>query len=246
MFQQQHITVVTPVLNEELAIGVVIQELFELRNGDDQQLIDDIIVCDNGSNDNSANVALRYGARVVHQPTMGYGIACLTALEQISQTDIVVFVDGDHSCVATQVHDLLKPLADRSLDLVIGSRTLGRAQSGALTPPQRFGNALAVRLIQWFWGFKMTDLGPFRAIRFSALRSLNMQDVAFGWTVEMQIKAIQLGLAVGEVPVDSLRRIGTSKISGTVKGVVFAGLGIIGTILKLRFQQNLLQAQHDD
>lgn len=236
MIQQQHVSVVIPALNEERAIGQVVSELVALRNEQQQPLIDAIVVCDNGSSDNTASVAENAGARVVHQNEPGYGIACQTAIAALSSTDIVLFVDGDHSCVATQARSLLQPAAGGA-DLVIGSRTLGHIEPGALTLPQQFGNWLAARLIQLLWGAKVTDLGPYRAMRFEALQRLRMADRRFGWTVEMQIKAIQLGLHTTEVAVDSTRRIGQSKISGTVRGVIGAAHGILGTIARLRWQQ---------
>lgn len=236
MIHKQHVSVVIPALNEEQAIGKVVAELVALRNEQEQPLIDAIVVCDNGSSDNTAAVARHAGAQVVYQAEPGYGIACQTAIAALPVTDIVLFVDGDHSCVAAQAKPLLED-AVRGADLVIGSRTLGHIEPGALTPPQQFGNWLAARLIHLFWGTRVTDLGPYRAIRYGALQRLRMVDRRFGWTVEMQIKAIQLGLTTTEVAVDSTRRIGQSKISGTVRGVIGAAHGILGTIAKLRWQQ---------
>ncbi len=236
MIQQQHVSVVIPALNEEQAIGKVVAELVALSNDWEQPLIDTIVVCDNGSSDNTAAVARHAGAHVVYQAEPGYGAACQTAIAALPATDIVLFIDGDHSCVASQA-TLLLQRAVHSADLVIGSRTLGDIESGALTLPQQFGNWLAAQLIRLLWGARVTDLGPYRAIRHDALQRLRMVDRRFGWTVEMQIKAIQLGLTTTEVAVDSTRRIGQSKISGTVRGVIGAAHGILGTIAKLRWQQ---------
>lgn len=236
MIQQQHVSAVIPALNEERAIGRVVAELINLRNTQQLPLIDTVVVCDNGSSDATATIAQQAGARVVHQRKPGYGIACLTAIAALEYTDIVLFVDGDHSCVAAQAESLLQKAADGT-DLVIGSRTLGHMEPGALTLPQQFGNWLAARLIRILWGARVTDLGPYRAIRYTALQRLRMADHRFGWTVEMQIKAIQLGQTIEEVPVDSTRRIGQSKISGTLRGVIGAAHGILGTIAKLRWQQ---------
>ncbi|GAA6154301.1 glycosyltransferase family 2 protein [Pseudoteredinibacter isoporae] len=242
MFAQDTVSVVIPALNEEKAIGKVVASLLSQANSDGERLIDELIVCDNGSSDNTATVAQAHGARVVCQPQPGYGIACLTAIAALEHHGIVLFVDGDDSCLASQAIDLLKPFSmhengSSSVDMVIGSRELGRIEAGALTLSQRFGNRLATSLMGYFWGSTATDLGPYRAIRYSALHSLQMQDKRFGWTIEMQIKALQQHMNVAEVAVDSTRRIGTSKISGTLSGVIGAAKGILGMIIKLRWQQ---------
>lgn len=239
MYKAHKVAVVIPALNEEKAIGVVVGNLMALRC-DDLTVIDDIVVCDNGSTDNTAQVARTKGAQVVQQITPGYGIACLTAIAQLPTCDIVLFVDGDDSCFAEQALLLLKGIVDGD-DLAIGSRTLGTIEPGALTKPQLFGNWLASHLITLFWRQKITDLGPFRAIRSSALQSLNMLDKTFGWTVEMQVKAIIHGMTVSEYSVDSKVRIGQSKISGTVSGSVKAGIGILSMIAKLFIRQSALK-----
>lgn len=239
MYKGHKVCVVIPALNEEKAIDVVVRKLVTLRL-DDLFVIDKLIVCDNGSTDNTATVAIAAGAEVVKQPISGYGIACLTAMAQLPQCDIVLFVDGDDSCVISQAIQLLEGIS-QGADLMIGSRTLGTAEVGALTVPQRFGNWLSSHLITLFWGQKITDLGPFRAIRYSSLKLLNMEDKAFGWTVEMQVKAIIHGLKVREYPVDSKVRIGESKISGTLSGSVKAGIGILSMIGKLYFSQSKLK-----
>ena len=196
------------------------------------RLIDRIIVCDNGSSDNTAAIAEDCGAMVTHEPNRGYGAACLAALLVPVEKDLVVFVDADHSVVAAELPALLDPLYEGA-DLVIGSRTLGNTEKGALSLPQRFGNQLASALIRLLWSSAVTDLGPFRAIKNSALIDLEMSDRRFGWTVEMQVRALQLSKTVVEVPVSTRCRIGKSKIGGTFKGVIGAAHGILGTIARL-------------
>ena len=178
----------------------------------------------------------RAGARVVYEKQKGYGIACQAAIAKLNNPDIVVFIDADHSVLADEVLRLLAPLR-KGVDLVIGSRVLGTREPRALTPPQRIGNWLASHIISQLWCYKVSDLGPFRAICYQSLKRLQMQDERYGWTVEMQVKAIQYNMIVAEVPVTSLKRIGKSKISGTVKGCVGAALGIFGTIFKLYSQE---------
>lgn len=237
MYQGHHISVIVPALNEAESIGIVLRELNELTV-DSAPLVDHTIVCDNGSSDETASIASRCGATVVHESEKGYGAACLAALNlPVEQRDIVVFVDADHSVVATELVELVKAIVEGA-DLAIGSRTLGETESGALTAPQRWGNRLASALIQIFWRAPVTDLGPFRAIRNSALKAIDMQDRRFGWTVEMQVKALQLSLKVIEVPVSTRRRIGQSKISGTVNGVIGASVGILGMIFKLLWKEH--------
>ncbi|MFC3120101.1 glycosyltransferase family 2 protein [Agaribacter flavus] len=235
MYFDKKVTVVMPALNEAKAIGKVVSELKALRH-QHKATIDEIIVCDNGSTDDTAAVCESLGATVVKQVIGGYGIACLTAIDAIVDTDIVLFVDADDSCDISQAHSLLQGVIDGA-DLVIGSRVLGNIEKGALTPLQRFGNALSSVLIRLLWHHPITDLGPFRAIKMHSLKQLDMQDKKFGWTVEMQVKAIQLGLIVRETAVNSKVRIGKSKISGTIRGSIGAGIGILSMIAKLRWQQ---------
>ena len=185
-------------------------------------------------------VALIAGAQVVTQKRPGYGIACLTAIAKLPPCDIVLFVDGDDSCFIQQALPLLEGIVSGA-DLTIGSRALGKIEKGALTTPQLFGNWLSGQLIHLFWQKKVTDLGPFRAIKHSSLIALNMQDKTFGWTVEMQVKAIIQGMSVSEHPVDSKVRIGHSKISGTIKGSIKAGIGILSMIAKLKLKQSQLR-----
>ncbi|MCS6833987.1 MAG: glycosyltransferase family 2 protein, partial [Flammeovirgaceae bacterium] len=183
----------------------------------------------------TAQIAMEHGAKVLYQPKKGYGNACLKGLEYLeTKTDvsIVVFLDGDYSDYPSQMVELVRPIQENRADLVIGSRTRGRRTKGSMTIPQVFGNWLATLLIRWLYGVRFTDLGPFRAIRYESLRLLNMQDKNYGWTVEMQLKAARHGLRCWEVPVDYRKRIGTSKVSGTLKGVLMAGYKILYTIFK--------------
>jgi glycosyltransferase involved in cell wall biosynthesis len=220
----RHISTIIPALNEESAIGRVIADIPEW--------VDDIIVADNGSSDATADAARAAGARVVLEPQRGYGSACLAGLAALAETDIVVFVDGDYSDYPGEMAGLVDPIIAGDAALVIGSRIAGRRTRGALTPQQRFGNWLACRLMRQFYGSAFTDLGPFRAIDAKALRELHMTDRAYGWTVEMQIRALQVQLAVQEIPVSYRPRIGTSKISGTLKGSVLAGVTILSVIAR--------------
>lgn len=191
-----------------------------------------VVVCDNGSTDATADVARAAGAEVVHEPRRGYGAACLRALRELASDppSVVLFVDADLSDDPSDAASLLAPLLDGTADLAIGSRVLGEAEPGALTPVQRFGNWLAAGLLRRLYGTGATDLGPFRAIRWDALQALEMRDRDFGWTVEMQVKAARRRLRTVEVPVRYRRRVGRSKISGTIRGSFLAGTKILGTI----------------
>lgn len=238
MIDRFTISAIIPALNEENAIATVVEGLRALRNKDGSAVIDNVVVCDNGSTDHTAKNAEQAGAIVVKESQPGYGRACLSALAVMPHnTDIVLFVDGDDSCFIEQAMPLLNGIV-AGYDITIGSRTLGKIERGALTLPQRFGNWLAAKLIDWLWNEKISDLGPFRAIRAEALQTLCMQDEQFGWTVEMQIKAIQKGLLMNEYPVDSKVRVGQSKISGTVLGTLGAAKGILGMIFTLRLRQS--------
>jgi len=241
MYKGNRVAVVIPALDEEKAIGIVVRELLSLRH-DGQGLIDDIVVCDNGSADSTARVAEAAGARVVFQSIAGYGIACLTAISHLTVCDIVLFVDGDDSCFYEQALTLLEGVVTGD-DLAIGSRTMGYIEPGALTHPQIFGNWLTSQLVALLWRHKISDLGPFRAIRYSSLQALGMKDKSFGWTIEMQVKAILYGMNVGEYSVDSKVRIGQSKISGTLSGSIKAGVGILSMLAKLFFTQTSLRAR---
>lgn len=220
------VVAIIPALNEEGAIGKVVSELSPSCVA--------VIVADNGSTDHTALRATTAGAHVVHEPMRGYGAACLAGIAYAAQLqpDIILFADGDYADDPAQAVDLLEPLLREHADLVIGSRALGEAENGSLTPVQRFGNWLSTSLIRMIWKVPFTDLGPFRAIRWDALKQLQMQDQNYGWTVEMQIKAAAMGLRCREVPVRYRRRIGSSKVSGTVKGSIMAGVIILRTIAR--------------
>ncbi len=223
------VALLVPALNEEASIGGVLASL-------PPGLYSQVLVVDNGSTDGTAAVARAHGATVVNEPRRGYGRACLAGLAALDpQAEIVVFMDADASDVPEEAARLVEPIAAGRADLVIGSRVLGQAECGALAAHQRFGNALATTLLAWLYRFRYTDLGPFRAIRADRLRELGMCDSDFGWTVEMQVRALRRGLRVMEAPVSYRRRIGTSKISGSLRASLAAGWKIIGTILRLRF-----------
>lgn len=225
-----NIALVIPALDEESAIGA-------LLDGVDRHLVRDVIVGDNGSRDNTAEVARGRGATVVHVAERGYGAACAGALAKLpADTEIVLFMDADGSDDPAEIPRVLGPLERGEADLVIGART--NVERGALTPQQRFGNWLATRLIALIYGHRYTDLGPFRAIRRELLDRIAMRDRRYGWTVEMQIRALQLGARVAEVPVAYRKRIGKSKISGTVSGVVKAGWWIVYTIVKYAWRSS--------
>ena len=216
------IKLVIPARNEEGAIGKVVSSIVHQ--------VDAVIVADNGSTDATADVARAAGAVVVSVPEPGYGRACLAAIETAGDFDILVFMDGDASDDPQDLPKLLAPILSGEADMVIGSRILGDCDPGALTVQQRFGNTLACWLMNLFWGYRFTDLGPFRAITREAYERLNMQAPTFGWTVEMQVRALKYSLKCAEVPVHYRERIGVSKISGTLRGVILAGYYILGTI----------------
>jgi glycosyltransferase involved in cell wall biosynthesis len=222
MFKKHKIAVIIPAMNEEKSIGKVLQDI--------PHWVDDILVVDNGSTDNTFAVASAGGARVFKEPRRGYGLACLKAMENLANPDIVVFLDGDYSDFPQEMNHLVDPIALHTYDFVIGSRVLGSAETGALAIQARFGNWLACQLMKLFWNFSYTDLGPFRAIRTSNLFEMNMRDPNYGWTVEMQIKALKQNLRITEVPVSYRKRIGVSKVTGTLRGVLGAGYKILSTI----------------
>jgi len=217
------VAVIIPALNEESAIGKVISGI--------PCWVDDVIVVDNGSTDDTSEVARRHGARVFREPRRGYGSACLTGIARLHDPDVVLFMDGDFSDHPEEAYLLVDPIAYGYADMVIGSRVSGSREPGSLTPQQVFGNWMACKLMELFWSAPFTDLGPFRAISLPALELLDMQDPDYGWTVEMQVKAVRGGLRVKEVPVSYRRRTGESKVSRTLRGVLGAGFKIIGTIL---------------
>ncbi len=226
----QKIIVVVPAFNEEESISKVIDAI-------PKNIISDVIVTNNNSTDNTANVAAKAGAIVLDEDRKGYGWACLKGIAKAKElgATIIVFLDGDYSDHPEQLPEVVAPILKNEADLVIGSRVLGKREKGSLTPQQVFGNWLATKLMHIFYGVKYTDLGPFRAITVEGLEKLKMQDKTYGWTIEMQIRAAQHKLRSTEVPVDYRNRIGVSKVSGTVKGTIMAGYKIIFAILKYKF-----------
>jgi glycosyltransferase involved in cell wall biosynthesis len=216
------IGVVIPARNEAVALPDVLNAVIPR--------VVEVIVVDTASTDGTPEIARRLGARVVAEPRRGYGRACLAGIAALSpDVDTVLFMDADAADRPEDLAQLLAPIVAEVADLVIGARRLD-VERGALTPQQRFGNALACRLIRLIWGIRYTDLGPFRVIRRDALARLGMRDETWGWTVEMQVRAARLGLRVREVPVGYRRRIGTSKISGTLSGTIRAGWKILWVI----------------
>ena len=223
------IAVVIPALNESGPIRRVLADI-------PMDIVTRVVVVDNGSSDDTAEVARSLGAMVLSEPRRGYGQACLTGIEYLKdprrRPDILVFLDADYSDYPGELSRVVEPVLEGRADLVIGSRVLGEALPGALLPQARFGNWLATRLIRWIWGVSYTDLGPFRAVRFDRLLEIGMRDTNFGWTVEMQVKAARRGLVGVEVPVSYRPRIGRSKVTGTVSGTIGAGTKILWTIFR--------------
>jgi glycosyltransferase involved in cell wall biosynthesis len=219
------ISVIIPAYNEEHSIGRVLNDL-------PKEKLKEIIVVNNASTDNTAEVARINGATVVEERRRGYGAACLRGISVVSDSDIVVFVDGDYSDYPEELDQLIKPIIENRADFVLGSRMIYPESREALLPQARYGNKLATFLIYIFFGYRFTDLGPFRAIRFDSLKQINMVDTDFGWTVEMQIKAIKNNLRIEEIPVHYRKRIGISKITGTISGTFKAGVKIMYTIFK--------------
>lgn len=224
------IDVIIPAYNEEKSIGLVLGDI-------PKELVREVVVCNNNSSDNTAQVAKQAGATVIDAPQKGYGSACLKGIEHIrnnpKKPDIVVFLDGDYSDHPEEMPQLIEAISKEGFELVIGSRALGNLEQGAMQPQQIFGNWLATSLIKLFYKYEFTDLGPFRAIRYDKLIEIDMQDPDFGWTVEMQVKAAKFGLKCTEIPVTYRRRVGVSKISGTIRGTILAGYKILWTIFKL-------------
>lgn len=231
------VAVIIPALDEEVPLARVLAELPRAAAGAGPDFrVREVVVVDNGSTDRTPEVARAGRATVIAEPRRGYGAACLAGLAHLrpSPPDIVAFLDADHSDDPRQLPEILAPLLDDRADLVVGSRVLGEAEAGSLTPVQRFGNRLASGLLRAWFGLRATDLGPFRAIRWGSLESLGMRDRDFGWTVEMQARAARAGARVVEVPVRYRRRVGRSKISGTLRGALGAGGKILFTLARVR------------
>ena len=223
-----HIKVIIPAYNEADSIAQVIHEI--------PTSVSEIIVVNNNSSDDTASTAEKAGATVLTETKMGYGYACLRGMEYISQQsnkpDIIVFLDGDYSDYPEELTKLTQPIIEQNIDFVIGARNKELREPGSMTPQQVFGNWLATSLMKLFFRATFTDLGPFRAIKYDRLLALQMEDKTYGWTVEMQLKALKKRLTYIEVPVRYKKRIGVSKVSGTVKGSIFAGIKILGWIFK--------------
>ncbi|NRA10419.1 MAG: glycosyltransferase family 2 protein [Crocinitomicaceae bacterium] len=224
------ITVIIPAYNEEKSIGKVVSDI-------PHDVVEHVIVVNNNSNDSTVEVAKSAGAIVLDEPRRGYGWACLKGIEKSRElnTEIVVFMDGDYSDYPEEITKVIAPILEDNHDMVIGSRVLGKREKGSLTPQQVFGNWLATKLIRLFYRARFTDLGPFRAIKSEALEQLKMSDKTYGWTIEMQIKASKEKMKFCEVPVNYRKRIGVSKVSGTIKGTILAGIKIIFAVFKYRF-----------
>lgn len=229
MIADKKIVVIIPAFNEEESLPKVIKDI--------PGFVDEIIVVNNGSTDRTVEAAINAGATVLTENEKGYGAACLKGIDYLQNRnfDIVVFLDGDYSDYPEEIYLIVNPILNDDYDFVIGSRMVGKREKGAMLPQALFGNWLASFLIRIFWGYKFTDLGPFRAIEYSSLLKLEMQDRNFGWTVEMQIKASKQKLRTIEVPVSYRKRIGQSKVTGTIKGTVKASVKILYLIFKSLF-----------
>ncbi len=226
-----NIKVIIPAYNEADAIGKVIAAI--------PKEVSEVVVVDNNSSDQTATVAQKAGATVLFEPKKGYGHACLKGIAHVANhpPDVLVFLDGDYSDHPEELTKLTAPILKGEVDFVVGARVPELREKGALTPQQIFGNALACFLMRWLYHSRFTDLGPFRAIRWSTLQDLNMKDKTYGWTVEMQLKVLRQEIRYQEVPLSYRKRIGVSKVSGTVKGTIFAGIKIIGWIVKHYFSK---------
>ncbi|SFR52613.1 glycosyltransferase family 2 protein [Maribacter stanieri] len=222
------IKVIIPAFNEADSIAHVINEI--------PKTVSEVIVVNNNSTDDTVKNAEKAGATVLSETRKGYGYACLKGLDYIAakskQPDIIVFIDGDYSDYPEELDKIVAPILENNMDFVVGARTKSLREEGSMTPQQVFGNWLATFLMSLFFGAKFTDLGPFRAIKYEKLKELNMEDKTYGWTVEMQLKVLKKKMTYTEVPVRYKRRIGISKVSGTVKGSIFAGIKILGWIFK--------------
>ena len=226
------IKVIIPAYNEADSIGLVIQDI--------PQFVDEVIVVSNNSTDATEDNAAKAGATVLHETRKGYGYACLKGIDYIAKLpekpQIIVFLDGDYSDYPQEMEKIVAPIIQRDIDLVIGARVKRWRENGAMTFPQIFGNWLATNLMKLFFNARFSDLGPFRAIKYEKLLALEMEDKTYGWTVEMQLKALKKKYSYEEVPVHYRNRIGVSKVSGTVKGAFMAGVKILTWIFKYSFK----------
>lgn len=227
------IKVIIPAFNEEESIGLVLNDI--------PAQVEEVVVVSNGSTDLTEEEARKAGATVLVENRKGYGWACLKAMnyisDQVHTPDIIVFLDGDYSDYPEKLDELVQPIIKQNMDFVVGARVKALRESGSMTGPQIFGNGLATVLMKIFYNSKFTDLGPFRAIKYDKLMGLKMEDKTYGWTVEMQLKALRNKLNYMEIPVPYRNRIGESKVSGTVKGAIFAGIKILGWIFKYGFKK---------
>tara|TARA_R110002049_G_scaffold82518_3_gene209906 strand:+ start:5349 stop:6044 length:696 start_codon:yes stop_codon:yes gene_type:complete len=230
---QQNIIVIIPAYNEANSIGKVIMDI--------PSIVSEVIVVNNNSTDATSETAKSAGATVLSEANKGYGYACLRGMAYVSEKknkpDIIVFLDGDYSDYPEELSKLIAPIIENNIDFVVGARTKHLRENGSMTLPQRFGNWLATTLMKLFFNSKFTDLGPFRAIKYDKLLALKMEDKTYGWTVEMQLKALKRKYSYIEVPVRYRNRIGVSKVSGTVKGAIFAGIKILSWIFKYSFKK---------
>ncbi len=227
-----NIKVIIPAFNEQESIGKVIKDI--------PTIVKEVIVVSNNSTDATIQTARDAGATVISEERPGYGYACLKGIGYVSSQsetpDILVFLDGDYSDYPEQLREIVAPIIENDIDLVIGARVANLREKGSMTFPQRFGNKLATTLMRLLFNSKFTDLGPFRAIKYSKLLELGMEDKTYGWTVEMQLKALKKDFTYVEVPVKYRNRIGVSKVSGTIKGAIFAGVKILSWIFKYSFR----------
>ncbi|WP_452221806.1 glycosyltransferase family 2 protein [Lacinutrix salivirga] len=227
------IKVIIPAYNEQDSIANVIHDI--------PKIVDEIIVVNNNSTDATETNAKQAGATVLTENRKGYGYACLKGMDYIAlqtqKPDIVVFLDGDYSDFPEELTKIIAPILNKDVDFVIGARVKRLREEGSMTPQQIFGNWLATSLMRLFFKSTFTDLGPFRAIKYTTLLGLNMEDKTYGWTVEMQLKVLKQNIKYKEIPVNYRNRIGVSKVSGTVKGSIFAGIKILGWIFKYSFKK---------
>lgn len=229
--KNETIFVLIPALNEEKSISKVINDI-------PKNWVNEVVVIDNGSIDKTVESAKKAGATILVEKTRGYGHALMKGINYINNKnpEILVFLDGDYSDYPEEIRIVLEPILNEDCDMVIGSRVLGNREKGALLPQARFGNWLSTTFIRIFWRYRFTDLGPFRAIKYDKLIKMDMKELTYGWTVEMQIKAAKMGMKCKEVPVSYRKRIGTSKVTGTISGSVKAGIGILRTIFSILFK----------